>query len=125
MDRQEVPTLEEWENKFRSIASPLLRCNKKVPSLQLLPWKLMRTFWPGPMLSKRPNTKRKGEIFKSLAAIGASPYNKTIADVGSGISFEIFHHPRQHCESPCFVAHRRIMSGWSISAQHVISCEYP
>jgi hypothetical protein len=49
----------------------------------------------------------------------ASVHNtfRTIVDVGSGTSLEIFHHPRRHCGPPCFVAHRLIMTGWILLAQ--------
>ncbi len=43
---------------------------------------------------------------------------RTIVDVGVGISLELFHHLRRHCEQPCFAAHGWIM----LLVQRVLSC---
>jgi hypothetical protein len=49
---------------------------------------------------------------------------RTIADVDVGAILEMFRPPRWHCDMPCFVAHRQIMTAWDmLLAQHVLSCQ--
>jgi hypothetical protein len=74
--------------------------------------------------TKMPSASRTRQSTQEMLVVVFPPLNirpEYLQDSGS--SFEFCHRPRHHCGWPSYVAHRRIMTGWSILAQHMLSWE--